>query len=44
VAAQAAPDLEKLKADYLGMLAEVCVTHYTGIRYKPSVIKTLCGR
>lgn len=44
VAAQSAPDLEKLKADYLGMLAEVCVTHYTGIRYKPSVIKTLCGR
>lgn len=44
IAAQAEPDREKLKAAYLEMLADVCVTHYTGIRYKPSVIKTLCGR
>lgn len=44
IAAQAEPDREKLKAAYLEMLAGVCVTHYTGIRYKPSVIKTLCGR
>lgn len=44
IAAQAAPDRAKLQAAYLEMLADVCVTHYTGIRYKPSVIKTLCGR
>jgi hypothetical protein len=44
VAAEAAPDPAKLRAAYLELLAEVCVTHYTGIRYKPSVIKTLCGR
>ncbi|TBR16919.1 hypothetical protein EPO15_18110 [bacterium] len=44
IAAQAQPDHGKLQAAFLEMLADVCVTHYTGIRYKPSVIKTLCGR
>ena len=44
IAAQAEPDREKLKTAYLEMLADVCVTHYKSIRYKPSVIKTLCGR
>lgn len=44
VAAETQPNLEKLRASYLELLAEVCVTHYTGIRYKPTVIKTLCGR
>lgn len=44
IAAQADPDREKLKAAYLEMLADVCVTHYKSIRYKPTVIKTLCGR
>jgi len=42
LAEEGAPREELLKA-YLELLKEVCVTHYTSIRYKPRVIKTLCG-
>ncbi|MBI5594763.1 MAG: hypothetical protein HY928_01600 [Elusimicrobia bacterium] len=37
-------DAAGLKAAYLELLREVCVTHYQSIRYKESVIKTLCGK
>lgn len=37
-------DAGALKAAYLDLLREVCVTHYRSIRYKETVIKTLCGK
>ncbi|PCI34681.1 MAG: hypothetical protein COB53_11725 [Elusimicrobia bacterium] len=35
---------ENLVKSYLQLLKDVCVTHYTSIRYKKRVIKTLCGQ
>lgn len=36
--------LEELKADYLGLLKNVCVVHYTSIRYKKTLIRLLCDQ
>jgi hypothetical protein len=38
------PDKEKLRASFVGLLRDVCVTHYVSIRYRAEVVKTLCGR
>ncbi len=34
---------EELVKEYLNLLKDVCIAHYTSIRYKKRVIKTLCG-
>jgi hypothetical protein len=42
MAEEGTPREELVKA-YLNLLKDVCVMHYTSIRYKKRVIKTLCG-
>jgi hypothetical protein len=35
---------EQLEARYLGLLRNVCITHYKSIRYKQKLINLLCGK
>lgn len=42
-AAGEVPEEAELKKAYLRLLLDVCVTHYTSLRYKKKLVRILCG-